>query len=63
MVKKDGTQFWARLEATAAQDADGAPVCRLVISDITERKQMEQERTEFLGAERAARGEASEPTA
>jgi len=39
MVKKDGTIFWARLEATAAQDAAGAPVCRVVLSDITERKQ------------------------
>ena len=42
MVKKDGTQFWAHLAATAAQDADGAPVCRIVISDITERKRAEE---------------------
>jgi PAS domain S-box-containing protein len=35
MVKKDGTQFWARLEATAAQNIVGAPVCRVMISDIT----------------------------
>ena len=41
MVKQDGTPFWAHLEATAAQDADGAPVCRIVLSDITERKQAE----------------------
>ena len=28
LAKKNGAQFWARLEATAVQDADGAPVCR-----------------------------------
>ena len=36
LVKKDGTVFWARLDATAARDADGMPVCRIVITDITE---------------------------
>ncbi len=41
MVKNDGTAFWARLEATAAQDAGGAPVCRIMLSDMTERKQAE----------------------
>jgi len=39
LVKKDGGQFWARLEATAAQNAEsGAPACRAVVSDITERQ-------------------------
>ena len=42
MVKKDETAFWARLEATAAPDADGAPVYRVVLSDITERQQAEE---------------------
>ena len=41
MLKKDGTQFWAHLAATAAQEIDSALVCRVVISDITERKQAE----------------------
>ncbi|MEI8188248.1 MAG: GAF domain-containing protein, partial [candidate division NC10 bacterium] len=41
MVKKDGTPFWAWLEATAAQDADSKPVCRVVLSDITARKEAE----------------------
>jgi PAS domain S-box-containing protein len=41
LVKKDGTAFWARLEGTAAQDANGAPACRVVMSDITERKRAE----------------------
>jgi PAS domain S-box-containing protein len=42
MVKMDGTAFWARLAATVAQDANGAHVCRFVLSDITDRKQMEE---------------------
>ncbi|MCX5975405.1 MAG: PAS domain S-box protein [Coprothermobacterota bacterium] len=41
LVKKDGTSFWARLETTVAQDEGGASVCRAIISDITERKQVE----------------------
>jgi len=41
MVKKNGTSFWARLEATATQDTDGALVCHVMISDITERKRAE----------------------
>ena len=41
MVKTDGTQFWARLEATAARDEGGAPVLRVVLSDITDRKRAE----------------------
>src|SRR5258706_8318746 len=42
--KEDGTQFWARFEATTTSDADGATVCRLVVSDISELKRLEQER-------------------
>lgn len=41
LVKSDGACFWAHLTATAAQAEDGAPVCRCVILDITERKQAE----------------------
>ena len=41
LVKPDGTHFWAHLTATAAQTADGTPVCRVVLSDITDRKQLE----------------------
>ena len=41
LVKPDGTLFWAHLTATAAQAENGAPVCRVVISDITERKRVE----------------------
>jgi len=45
LVQKDGNQFWARLEAIAARDADGAPVCRAVLSDITEHKRAEDRET------------------
>ena len=51
MVKTDGTQFWARLESTAARDEGGAPVLRVVPSDITDRKRAEatlQEKVEEL---------------
>jgi len=42
MIKMDGTAFWARLETTAAQDTDGTPVCRIVLSDIVDRKRTEE---------------------
>lgn len=42
MVKKDGGMFWTNLTATIAQDAEGKPVARIVLLDITERKQEEQ---------------------
>jgi len=50
MVKKDGTAFWTWLEATIAQDADGVSVCRIILSDITERKQAESQREAALEA-------------
>jgi PAS domain S-box-containing protein len=42
MVKKNGAQFWAHLEATAAKDEGGALVCRVVLSDNPERKRGEE---------------------
>ena len=54
MLKKDGTQFWAHLAATAAQEIDSALVCRVVISDITERKRAEEEKTKLEGQIRRA---------
>ena len=41
VVRKDGTVLWVLLHAIAAQDVDGAPVCRIVLSDITDRKRVE----------------------
>jgi PAS domain S-box-containing protein len=42
LVKKDGSDFWANLTGTIARDAGEAPVCRLVMHDISDRKQEEQ---------------------
>jgi formate hydrogenlyase transcriptional activator len=42
MVKQDGTSFWVRLDTTAAKDIDGTSVCRVVIINITEHKQLEE---------------------
>ena len=42
LVKPDGTHLWAHLTSTATQAEDGAPVCRMVLSDITERKRAEE---------------------
>jgi len=42
MLKSNGAQFWSRLEATVAQDDDGAPTFRIVLSDIAERKRAEE---------------------
>ncbi len=44
MVKKNEAPFWVRLEATAVPDKDGASVCRVVMSDISDRKQVEAEK-------------------
>ena len=54
MVRRNAPVFWARLTATVAQDtgaqdtgaqeSDGAPVFRVVLSDITARKFEEDER-------------------
>ena len=38
MLDNDGTMHWAHLAASVVQDADGARVGRIVMSDITERK-------------------------
>jgi len=50
MVKKNGTSFWAHLTATMAKEEGGATECRVVMSDITERKQVEAQREEALEA-------------
>jgi PAS domain S-box-containing protein len=44
LVKNDGTQYWAQLATSAAQDEAGAAVLRLVLSDATERKRAEAAR-------------------
>jgi len=41
MLRADATSFWVRVEASAAQNADGASVYRAMMSDITEKKEAE----------------------
>ena len=48
--RTDSEICWARLDAIAAQDGDGAPTCRVVLSDITRRKQAEAEREQLRGS-------------
>jgi PAS domain S-box-containing protein len=38
MVRQDGTQFWAHLDAATAWEADGPPVLRVTMGDISMRK-------------------------
>lgn len=42
MLKNDGRSFWVHLVATAVHEEDGAPVIRIVLSDVSERKRAEQ---------------------
>ena len=42
MVKNDRTVFWAHLTTMTVADADGNLMCRVSISDITERKKVEE---------------------
>lgn len=41
MVKNDGSQFWAHLAATLAQETDGTQIIRIVLSNITDRINIE----------------------
>jgi PAS domain S-box-containing protein len=43
MTKRDGTTFWAHVDANTLKDEDGTQIGRAVLSDITERKQTENE--------------------
>ena len=47
LLRRDSAPFWARVEATAAKDADGASGFRVVVSDIAEQKLREQEKAEL----------------
>ena len=57
VVKKDGTSFWMKLTANAAQDVDGSTLCRIVMTDITDRKLAEESgifKTALLEAQMAS---------
>ena len=42
MVQTDKLHLWVQMDMVAAQNEDGSPVCRIAISDITERKKAEE---------------------
>jgi PAS domain S-box-containing protein len=43
LQRQDGSQFWAQITETATpDDIDGEPIYRIVLTDITERKQFEE---------------------
>ncbi|MEK6248559.1 MAG: PAS domain-containing protein, partial [Planctomycetales bacterium] len=43
MIRLDSPPFWVQMDATIAQDKNGMPVYRVILSDITERKQVAAE--------------------
>ncbi|MBI5583288.1 MAG: response regulator [Deltaproteobacteria bacterium] len=47
MSRKEAAPFWVRLEAIFASDDEGAPLYRVVVSDITEGKRMDAEKAEL----------------
>lgn len=52
MVKADGTPFWVRLMASVQEpslptDPDSAPMSRVVLSDISEQKQIEDDKADL----------------
>jgi len=42
MVRKNADPFWSQLDTAMTQDINGVPICRVVVSDITLRKQTEE---------------------
>ncbi len=45
LLRGDSSSFWTRLEMTVVREAGGeAPVCRAVLSDVSERKRAEEEK-------------------
>lgn len=51
MVKQDGTPFWVQLTSAPpdlAQATGREPVCRVVMSDITERRALQEENSRLL---------------
>ena len=63
MLKDGGTAFWVHMRISATQDAKGAPVQRMVISDITQRKQLDgilRAKNQELEAARAAAEKANQ---
>ncbi len=42
LARPDGAAFWAYLSTRVARDSEDAPICRVVLTDITERKRTEE---------------------
>jgi PAS domain S-box-containing protein len=42
LVRSDGLSFWAHLATTITLDDNEMPVCRMALSDISERKRNEE---------------------
>ncbi len=48
MKRGDGTRLWARMEAATAQDPSGVgEACRVIVSDVSARKLVEEERLQL----------------
>ncbi|MEI8031391.1 MAG: 7TM-DISM domain-containing protein, partial [Comamonadaceae bacterium] len=47
LLRQGGTPFWVHLDAIAAKDEEGAPVLRLVLSNVSSQKRLEQERDQL----------------
>ena len=44
MIKNDGTVFWGHMESVVVPQTEEGPTCRVVLSDISERKRAEAEK-------------------
>ncbi len=42
LLRQDGSHFWARIDATVVREPDGVRLCRVVVSDMDERKRAEE---------------------
>lgn len=42
LMKQKGSSFWAQVESTITENSDGVQTCKLVLSDITKRKDTEE---------------------
>lgn len=49
LIRQDGTLVWVHLASTMAQDADGTPELRVVMTEVTEHKQVEAALRESMG--------------
>ena len=47
LLRQSGERFWAHLEGTVGVEADGSRVIRLVLSDISERRALEESSAEL----------------